>query len=75
MKEKLIDLGYIETKPNLFVKELKGGIKLYHDYRKGEKVSYAFNNEGSINIKNIPEYMEFKLREEGEKCRKLGEFK
>lgn len=55
-KEQLEGLGFIEIQENLFVNELKGGIKLYRDYRNTTQTSYAYKGSNRINHKFIKEY-------------------
>ena len=52
----LIDLGFDEIKPNLFIKEIKEDIKLYVDYRNNDRNIYAYNFNKVINHKVFKEY-------------------
>jgi len=70
----LIDLGYSEIKPNLFFIELEGGIKLYHDFRKGYRFSYAFQQNKAINVKELDAYKQIKAIEESSKSITLDKF-
>ena len=74
MMVNLKDLGYEEIKLNLFVIELPSGVKLYHDYRKGKRWSYAFDGNKSIDVSELDEYKKIKLLEEGKKCKTLKQF-
>lgn len=74
MKDKLKDLGYEEIKPNLFMMVLPTGIRLYHDYRKGKRWSYAFDGNDSVDVKEFDEYNKVKILEEGDKCKKISDF-
>ena len=56
ISSQLIDLGFKEVKPNLFIKEIKEDIKLFVDYRKGERKIYAYNIDKIINHKVFKEY-------------------
>ena len=70
---KLKHLGYTEVKPNLYYK-LCIGYCIYHDYRKGRRWSYGFDEHGSIDISCKREYREVVLLEEADKCRTLDKF-
>lgn len=74
MSNKLKLLGYDEIKPNLWLKQCEKYI-IYHDYRKGYRWSYGFDNDGtSINIKDTKEYKELKMLEEASKVKTLDLF-
>jgi len=70
----LLEMGYVETKPLLYMKELASGVRIYHDYRSGKRWSYAFDGSESVNVKLFKEYQDIKLREEAEKCKTLNKF-
>lgn len=76
MKDRLIMLGYVENKPNLFSKNLGDNIIIYHDYRKENKrVSYAFKNKEKIEVEELQEYKNIKAIEEAERSKTLDKFK
>ena len=56
INSQLIDLGFDEIKPNLFIKEIKEDIKLYVDYRNKDRNIYAYNFNKVINHKVFKEY-------------------
>lgn len=52
----LTDLGFAEIKPNLFIKEIRADIKLFVDYRQGERKIYAYDVDKVINHKAFKEF-------------------
>ena len=71
---KLSELGYTEIKPNLWRKCREDGIFIYHDFRKGNRWSYAFKDNDPIDVKELEEYKEIKALEEAKKCITLDKF-
>jgi len=71
--EILKKLGFEETKPNLWVKEIDN-VRLYHDYRKGKRWSYAFEGDNPIDVHELEDYKKVKLFEEASKCKTLDNF-
>lgn len=69
----LIDLGYEEIKPGLYMIEI-GNVRLYHDFRKGKRWSYAFDDKGSVDVHDIEEYKRIKMLEEAKKVKTLDKF-
>lgn len=78
MKTKLIELGYKEVKPDLFMiesEDLDGDIvTIYHDYRKGKRWTYGFHLGESVDVSEHPEKIKIKLLEESSKCITLDKF-
>ena len=52
----LIDLGFEEIKPNLFIKKIGEDIKLFIDYRNEERQIYAYNINKLVDHKRLKEY-------------------
>ena len=46
--KQLIELGFIEVKKGLFLKNTSDNIKLWRDYRKEKPVSYAYQSNKTI---------------------------
>jgi len=68
-RKHLEDLGFIEIKEALFMKQLENGIQLYRDYRDDNRVSYAYKNNKTL---SIDYFKEFKAIEVIEKRVNMG---
>ena len=63
-RKQLEDLGFIEIKEKLFLKQLPTNIKFYRDYRKQEPISYAYRVFKRIDPELIKENETIKKIEE-----------
>ena len=54
--KQLFDLGFIEIKDNVFLKQLEDNIKFYRDYRKDEPTSYAYFRDKRVEHNNFKDH-------------------
>jgi len=59
----LDELGYSETKLNLWQKKLEDGRTIVQDFRRGKRQTYGYDENGSCEIRDTNDYKIIKLLE------------
>ena len=63
-KKQLEDMGFVESRKNLFRKEMDNGAYLFRDYRHSEPSTYAYKDNRSIDYRQFQEAIAIEKIEE-----------
>ena len=74
VKEYIVSIGFELRKKGLYVKIIDENTLMYCDFRKGNRQSYAFDQNGSTDYTKFEEYRKIKAFEESLICKTLDKY-